>query len=60
MIRKTCGSKDPDIINSMAALKRAARRALREGLETGTPVWVIKDGRMVDLTRGKRRKVRAR
>jgi hypothetical protein len=44
----------------MAALQRAARRALKEGLETGTPVWVIKDGRMVDLTRGKRRKVRAR
>jgi len=60
MIQKACGSKDLDILNSMAALRRAARRALREGLETGTPVWVIKDGRMVDLTRGKRRKVRAR
>ena len=32
----------------------------REGLETRTPVWVIKNGRMVDLTRGKRRKARAR
>ena len=60
MIRKVIGSKDPDIINSFAALKRAARTALREGLETGTPVWVMKDGRMVDLTRGKRRKTRAR
>jgi hypothetical protein len=60
MIQKTNGSKDPDILNSMAALRRAARRALREGLETGTPVWVIKDGRMVDLTRGKRRKARRR
>jgi hypothetical protein len=60
MTRKAIGSKDPDILNSMAALRRAARTALREGLETGTPVWVIKEGRMVDLTHGKRRKVRAR
>lgn len=58
MTRKTMGSNDPDILASEAALRRAARRALREGLETGTPVWVIKKGRMVDLTRGKRRKAR--
>ena len=56
MTRKIVGTKDPDILNSMAALRRAAKRALREGLETGTPVWAIKNGRMVDLTRGKRRK----
>ncbi len=48
--------KDADIRNSLPALRRAAKRALREGLETGTPVWVIKDGRMTDLTRGKRSK----
>ncbi len=59
-MNKNIGSKDPDIINSMAALKRAARRALKIGIETGTPVWVIKDGKMVDLTRGKRRKGRVR
>jgi hypothetical protein len=60
MIQKTNGSRDPDILNSMEALRRAARRALREGLETGTPVWVIKDGRMVDLARGERRRARTR
>ena len=54
MKRQTFPSDDPDIIGSFAALKRAAKRALREGLETGTPVWVIKDGKIVDLTRGKR------
>ena len=53
-------SKDPDIIGSFAALRRAARRALQIGLETGTPVWVIKNGRMVDLTREVRRRKRAR
>ncbi|MBL7140719.1 MAG: hypothetical protein ISS74_07400 [Planctomycetes bacterium] len=60
MTRKAIGSKDPDILASEAALRRAAKRALREGLETGTPVWAIKKGRMVDLTRGKRRKTRHR
>jgi len=52
--------KDPDILGSLAALRRAARRALRKGLETGTPVWVLKNGRMVDLTREVRRRGRAR
>ena len=57
---KITGTTDPDIMGSFPALRRAAKRALREGLETGTPVWVIKNGRMVDLTRGRRRKARPR
>jgi hypothetical protein len=48
---KKTGSKDPDILSSKAALQRAARKALQIGVETGTAVWVIKDGRMVDLTK---------
>ena len=52
--------KDPDILGSFAALRRAARQALKKGLETGTPVWVLKNGRMVDLTREIRRRGRAR
>jgi len=59
MTRKFGTIKDPDIRNSLPALKRAAKRALREGLETGTPVWVITNGRMVDLARGKRRSRKA-
>jgi hypothetical protein len=51
---------DPDIVGSEAALRRAARRALQIGLETGTPVYVIKNGRIVDLTKEKRRKTKAR
>jgi hypothetical protein len=49
MAKKQNGSKDPDIIASEKALRRAARRALQIGLETGTAVWVIKRGKMVDL-----------
>jgi len=44
-------SKDPDIINSFPALQRAARRAQQLGLETNTPVYVIRDGQIVDLTK---------
>jgi hypothetical protein len=50
------GSKDPDIIASEAALRRAARRTLRIGLETGTPVCALIEGEIVDLTERYRRK----
>ena len=40
--KKLVGSKDPDIIGSYAVLRRAAKRALQIGLETGTPVYVLK------------------
>ena len=51
-------SKDPDVIGSCAALRRAAKRALQIGLETGTAVYVMEKGKIVDLTkryRGKRK-----
>lgn len=52
MTNPSMASKNPDIIASGKALLRAARRALELGLNTGTPVYVIKDGEIVDLTRG--------
>ena len=52
MNRRAAASKDPDIIASAKALRRAARRALEIGLSTGTPVYVMQDGKIVDLTRG--------
>jgi len=56
MRKELMGSKDPDIIGSYAALRRAAKRALQIGLETGTPVYVLEDGKIVDLTKRYRRK----
>jgi len=56
MTNKKMNSKDPGIIASEKALRRAARRALQLGLRTGTPVYVIKKGRIVDLTKQVRRK----
>jgi hypothetical protein len=55
MTKKRHGSKDPDIIASEAALRRAAKRALQIGLETGTPVYVLENGKIVDLTKRYRR-----
>ena len=48
-------SRDPDIINSFKALRRAARAARKLSLETGTPFWVMKDGKVVDLNRAEKR-----
>ena len=48
---KKIASKDPDIIASWPALRRAARRALQLGLQTGTPVYALKKGKIVDLTK---------
>jgi ATPase subunit of ABC transporter with duplicated ATPase domains len=47
--RETRPLEDPDIKSSEAALLRAAHRALELGRRTHTPVWVLKDGRLVDL-----------
>lgn len=51
MTKPSMTSKNPDIIASAKALRRAARRALELGLSTGTPVYVMKGGEIVDLTR---------
>ena len=48
-------SSDPDIRASWPALKRAARRARRLAKATGTPVYVLKKGRVVNLNPGARK-----
>lgn len=50
MNRQLLQSRDPDILASEAALRRAARRARALGRQTGTPVYVLKAGRIVDVT----------
>lgn len=49
MTRSTKPSKDPDILASAKALRRAAKRALELGRQTGTPVYVLKQGKIVDI-----------
>ena len=53
-------SQDPDIIASAKALRRAAKRARQLGEQTGTPVYVLKRGKMVDLTQEARGRGRGR
>jgi len=40
---------DPDLANVGKASARAAKRARQIAMETGTPFYVWKDGRVVDL-----------
>ena len=44
-------SKDPDVVASAKALERAAKRALEIGRKTGTPVFVMERGNIIDLTK---------
>lgn len=60
MNRKALRSKDPDILAVDAALRRAARRARELGRKTNTPVYVLKNGRIVDLTKEWKRRSQAR
>ncbi len=60
MSRPLLQSRDPDILAVDAALRRAARRARELGRRTGTPVYVLKRGRIVDLTRDWKERARAR
>ena len=44
--------EDADMAYAEIALQRAARKALELGRTTRTPVWVVKDGVLVDLATG--------
>lgn len=44
------GKKDHEAEVTLRALRRAALRAQELGTRTGTPVYVIKDDRIVNLT----------
>jgi len=53
-------STDPDILGSLPAMKRAAKAARRLAEATGTPLYVIKKGRIVDLNAPRKRAAKAR
>ena len=42
-----------EIKDTLRALRRAARRALELGIQTRTPVYVVENGKIVDLTKRK-------
>ena len=51
---------DSDFAKVGSALERAAVRAKQQGVQTNTPVWVIRDGVMVDLVAESKRKSQSR
>jgi len=44
----------------LKTLRRAARRALELGTRIGTPVYVLQNGKIIDLTKQKRTRVKKR
>jgi tryptophan synthase alpha subunit len=46
---------DP-VSGALAALRRAAKRALELGIAMNTPVWVMERGKIVDIAKRERRK----
>lgn len=47
-------ARDRDMAQASRALERAAARARELAERTGTPLYVLKDGHMVDLNRRSR------
>jgi len=47
-------SPSPEAKGTLRALRRAARRALELGLQTGTPVYIWKNNQIVDITKEQR------
>jgi len=49
MANKRMSIKDPDLAKVGMALERAAVKARQLGLDTNTPVYVFRDGKIVDI-----------
>lgn len=54
-MRTKVRSSDPDMRKSLPALRRAARRARKLAEETGTPFYVLQEGRVVNLNFARKR-----
>ena len=52
MSPKRIQSTDPDILGSLPALRRAARAARKLARATGTPLYIWKNGQIIDLNAG--------
>ncbi len=49
MASKRSRVKDPDLAKVGVALQRAAAKARQLGFDTNTPVYVFRDGKIVDV-----------
>ncbi len=48
-MRNSSVPKDTDLLGALPALRRAARGALRLAIQTGTPCYVIRAGKIVNI-----------
>jgi hypothetical protein len=48
--RNTSQPTDPDQVGSLAAIKRAALRARELARQMNTPCYVMRDGRIIDIS----------
>lgn len=53
-MNKRSSSPSPEARQTLRALRRAARNALELGIKTGTPVYVMRNNKIVDLTKERR------
>jgi hypothetical protein len=51
-------STDPEIRGVLAALRRSAARARRLAEATGTPLWVMRDGKIININTKMKHKTR--
>jgi len=59
-MNKKMTTTDPEIAGITRALRRASNRALRLAKATGTPFWVVKNGRLVNLNADAKRRRKSR
>ncbi len=52
--------KDPDIAGSLPALRRAARAAHQLARQTGTPCYIFKNGKIVNINPIRRKRANGR
>lgn len=57
MANKQAMIKDPDLAKVGIALKRAAAKARQLGFDTNTPVYVFREGKIVDIVAEHRAKL---
>jgi len=50
-MRRQANSHSSETADITRALRRAARRALELGIKTGTPVYVMRNNKILDLTK---------
>ena len=57
MKRMPLAVTDPDLARALPALKRAGAAAWRLAVETGTPFYVIENGRVMDRNAARKKRV---